>query len=931
MAKPSKTLTTASDNFVLGTYVDPITSTNPFSNGTGGWYGIIDGGVGSDSFTADFSSASENLTMAISGTSRTFKSLGSINITAANFESFTITAGSGNDTLVGGTSNDTLYGGAGNDVFNVGAVSGTNLYDGGTGNDLLIASWSAFSSSITLSVATGTTTNTIAGSTFTNFESLSVTTGIGDDVITTNVTVRYNDIISTGAGNDFVTIGFGNDRTDGGSGTDTLNLDMSANTGSVKYSTTAVAGYTAGYTGQNISIGYRNFEIYNITGTAYNDSLNGGSGDDTIKGGAGNDTINSGTGNDSIDGGAGNDTWIFDFSNSSTGLSINANATVATNVATGMTSYMNVEVLNGNTGAGNDSVTIKDNVILNDKVSLGAGDDTLSTTGTNLGTDIFDGGIGTDTLTINMSAAVAASGGIYTTLSGTTYTIDGTATSVKASNFEKFNITTGAGLDEIYGGSGADTIISGAGNDTIYGGGGADSIDGGAGTDVFSMDLSTSLAAIKFTSTAAGVATYTYTGVSGVTVNNIEEYRITTGSGNDVLTDSTTANDIFFTGAGNDIVNIGYGGVDIVDGGTGNDKLIIDWTGTTATHQLIHESLDESFMTGYQVYHAGASSYYAAYRNFELFEIHGGAGNDMIVGGTQADFLEGNAGADVIRGDAGDDSLRGDRADAAAGTFGRDIFIATLNGGTDTILDAAAGAVADYISSETIEFTKLTVNSTVSGDTVGLGEVEVNKSSTGQSVVYIGMDINQGADQVFILNGDYTTGTRFVLEAGSLKITGVGTQPGGGITGTSGDDSLTGTTANETILGKAGNDTIDGGAGADAITGGLDSDYMTGGAGIDTFIFTSVNDSTAGDYDTITDFVSGTDIIKLTSIDPNPVLAGDQAFVFNATGAFTGVRGEIIYNSATNMLQADINADGVADFAIKLLGVASLTSADFTL
>jgi hypothetical protein len=84
--------------------------------------------------------------------------------------------------------------------------------------------------------------------------------------------------------------------------------------------------------------------------------------------------------------------------------------------------------------------------------------------------------------------------------------------------------------------------------------------------------------------------------------------------------------------------------------------------------------------------------------------------------------------------------------------------------------------------------------------------------------------------------------------------------------GGAGNDTLLGGAAADTILGGAGNDSIDGGASAAA------ADSLTGGAGNDTLVFATraeaIGNSAAANtttlyMDKVTDFVVGTDIIKL--------------------------------------------------------------------
>ena len=98
-------------------------------------------------------------------------------------------------------------------------------------------------------------------------------------------------------------------------------------------------------------------DSYFITGSAFNDTLNGGTGNDSLNGGNGNDTLIGANGNDSLIGANGNDTLIGGNGN---------------------------DILDG--GAASDSLT------------GGDGNDTL-TGGT--GTNILDGGNGADTFVFN--------------------------------------------------------------------------------------------------------------------------------------------------------------------------------------------------------------------------------------------------------------------------------------------------------------------------------------------------------------------------------------------------------------------------------------------------------------------------------------------------------------------------------------------------
>jgi hypothetical protein len=177
------------------------------------------------------------------------------------------------------------------------------------------------------------------------------------------------------------------------------------------------------------------------------------------------------------------------------------------------------------------------------------------------------------------------------------------------------------------------------------------------------------------------------------------------------------------------------------------------------------------------------------------------------------------------------------------------------------------------------------------------------------------------------------------------------------ISGSSGANTLNGTRGADRILGGAGNDTINGGAGDDIIQGGAGVDRLTGGANADTFVFASTADSApgasgfinnnpvfnrasgAGARDVITDFTPGEDRISLSAIDANTKLAGNQAFKFLGTAAFTSAPGGLVYRQFNEtgtanditVVYGDVNGDKLADFQIELSGLKTLTAADFIL
>lgn len=76
-------------------------------------------------------------------------------------------------------------------------------------------------------------------------------------------------------------------------------------------------------------------------------------------------------------------------------------------------------------------------------------------------------------------------------------------------------------------------------------------------------------------------------------------------------------------------------------------------------------------------------------------------------------------------------------------------------------------------------------------------------------------------------------------------------------------DTLIGNAADNHLSGGRGDDGLSGGAGVDTLIGGKGNDTFTGGADTDYFVI----DKAAGDIDTVTDFVIGTDRIVLSGFD----------------------------------------------------------------
>jgi serralysin len=369
----------------------------------------------------------------------------------------------------------------------------------------------------------------------------------------------------------------------------------------------------------------------------------------------------------------------------------------------------------------------------------------------------------------------------------------------------------------------------------------------------------------------------------GMTFSSIEIAEINGGTANDTIVASSATNYgirslIADGGGGNDnIVGSGYN--DIIYGGDGNDTL-------------------SGFQNGF---HLGGQDL-----------LDGGAGDDIISGGNGKDILIGGTGNDrlILGFDASGSSIDGG-ADRDTLVVNSNVFSLTSIVGIEAV-ELVGGANLTLTGTQ-ID-TGLSYFTTVSGQ--GSITVNMDAAPSGYNLVFTTLYTFAGPEVSMVING--TTGINVIKLGASLNT----------VNGGASVDQIRGGSLVDIINGNEGGDKIWGLGGADIITTGSGNDQLR---------YARASESGLGALaDVITDFSIGSDRLVFVQIDADAATAGDQAFSFVGTGAFTATgTGQIRYGTSGSdiIVQADVNGDGNADMEIILQGLngQTLTAADFVL
>ncbi|NGO54820.1 calcium-binding protein [Allomesorhizobium camelthorni] len=351
------------------------------------------------------------------------------------------------------------------------------------------------------------------------------------------------------------------------------------------------------------------------------------------------------------------------------------------------------------------------------------------------------------------------------------------------------------------------------------------------------------------------------------------------------------------------------------------------------------------------------SGYHIAAQGTEFVRTTiGNETNETLTGDDLRDIMEGGGGNDLLNGGAGNDTMAGGTGDdiyivAAAG----DTTVENAGEGTDTVRSYINWTLANNVErlelqgSGNLNGTGNTHNNTLVGNSGnnllnGGGGNDYMVGGTGNDIYIVAAagdvtaeDPGQGTDTVrSYINWTLGANVERLELQGSGNLNGTGNNLNNTLVGNSGANSLSGGDGNDYIVGGAGNDTLAGGAGNDTLIGGAGSDILNGGTGNDRFDFDAVSDSPAGPAlrDSIVGgFSHGFDHIDLATIDANTLAAGDQAFSFIGSAAFSGVAGQLRYTnySGNVIVDADVNGDSIADMQILVAGTNFMTGTDFIL
>jgi RHS repeat-associated protein len=431
-------------------------------------------------------------------------------------------------------------------------------------------------------------------------------------------------------------------------------------------------------------------------------------------------------------------------------------------------------------------------------------------------------------------------------------TLNGTVNNDRINGANGNDVIAGlAGNDILDGGLGNDQVNGGDGDDVIRSGLGTDTVDGGNGRDTLELNLSTQSANLTITNPLNGT---NLPGIAAAT--NFEFIKLTTGSGNDRITQTSLVNgtvvrsdETFNGGAGNDTLDTGLGINDEVNGGSGIDTLILNYgigdTGEAMQFRLANSDINGISGSAGRIV-AGGSTWLDSigFSGIEQFQITGTRNNDTITTWTGNDILNGGAGNDVLDGGGGNDVINGgdgnDLITVRSGNFtldgglGSDILrlnLANQTTGVNFTITPLGISIPGVATAINFEF--ISVKGSQGNDILNVTALTHNTWTIGNG----GNDtISCGGGRDRLEGGDGDD----VLRAGAGNDTNLVNFPAAedtfdraGLYGGNGNDQLFGEAGIDDLFGEAGNDLLDGGDGDDYLEDSIGVNQFIGGLGND--------------------------------------------------------------------------------------------------
>ena len=913
----------------------------------------VDGGDGTDSLVVSAAVTSDDLVGVSNVENLVFSSSVSLSKNVS-FTSFDPSKATGAQTITlaaGYTNATTVTLGADDGVVNTAAVSLTvngkdsaiadadTTVTGGTGSDSL---------NITTTKEGG---ETVAFTNITGVETVTIVDG-GDNVSGSTALAGHDAVMNLGAYNT------------------ALKIDASA------LDAGTVTSDVMGADDETINvIGASALKALNVTGGAGADTITGGLANDVINGGAGNDSINgSAGGDDSIDGGAGDDTINMGaaLSKADTIVGGEGNDTLLVSSAVAADDLVNVSGVENLSFAGslsfNKNISFTSfNLVQNPDVAQSVTFTKGYTNATAVTIDALDSVVdsganialtvsGTDA---NVAAATVTGGtGTADTLNITTASEVGTPVNFagRVTGIEMVNVVDGGDNT-----SGTKAL---AGSDAVINlGAYATAVK----VDASGLDAGTGAAAETLTLTANG-ASKAITVIGGAAADTID---LTGATGNSVI-DGGAGNDGITAGNGIDNINGGAGndnitfaanmltGDDTVAGGEGDNTLNVSAVAGDVAFlnvtgiRTLNAAATGAIVIGTKAQASGISKVTAAAatdNTIDASSFSSGVtfdtkdGTDSLLGGTGDDtfvFAGSNlAGTDVIKAGSGTDTIRLDNGSATTG-FGAAVT-ATVGGitGVESITVNDLGALdTNGDVSITFDAAYAQTSITVDGSALDAGETltvdaSANTAATAATAEVVTLIGGAGADTLTggAANDNIQGGAgndNLSGNAGNDTIdTGAGNNT---VDGGAGNDIIAGGSGNDSLAGGANNDSINAGAGNDILVGGAGADQLTGGDGVDIFKYTAQSESTNSTYDTVTDFVRGTDLMDLQSTGLAVQFKGSASTGFEAQALLiTGAPGQVVFDKSSNSLWMDVDGDGVlntSDLKVVLSGVTDFAASD---